>query len=566
MKSFSIFLGSLSILLISGLAAPDLRAATITVTETADSFDNTGCSLREAIQEMNTNGGYSSGCTETGPFGSDDTIVLTAQTYVLSVSGGVGEDDNAFGDLDVHVSLNITGAGSTQTAISASGFAQADLDRVMHIVELVNGTGGFTPSITVNISGLTIRDGDTETNSSGGGGGLAINFSQALVNLDDVTFDNNRCSGDGGGVANSNAVLVVDNSFFTGNSATSDAGALNNNTSGTTVVLNTTMEENFSPDDGGAIQNFGTMMVVNSTINNNTCVEEESEAIIAGPVFLQGDGGGISVGGGIFLMINSTVSNNEAGNRGGGIDVIGPSTNGDGPPASVALFNTTVAQNSVLSTGGFGGGICHNCEIQPQGLTSEVQLANSLIAENQAANFPDCAGDFASSGYNLATDDSGCNGLTATGDQTNVAAGIGPLQNNGGPTETHALLEGSLAIDRATPPGDGGCEAPNVQDFINSGGTIFLEVLTEDQRGLTRPVAVLDPAVAVCDIGAYEFQIAEPTPTPTATPLPPPGAQLLEGSGCSLNPFSAASSGAGLWLALGTIAGICGFRRRKSGE
>jgi hypothetical protein len=98
------------------------------------------------------------------------------------------------------------------------------------------------------------------------------------------------------------------------------------------------------------------------------------------------------------------------------------------------------------------------------------------VADNDVDN---CSGSVDSLGYNL-TDDTSC-GFTATGDLVVADAMLGPLQDNGGPTETHDLLPGSLAIDAG-----GSCPPP-----------------TTDQRGVVRPQGV------ACDIGAVEF-VPEP--------------------------------------------------------
>ncbi|HKY62209.1 MAG TPA: choice-of-anchor Q domain-containing protein [bacterium] len=563
MKLISRSLGSLSILLLSSWSLSSLQAATINVTDPNDAFGGGVCSLRNAIESIN-NGGDFGGCVDstTDGYGTNDTIALTAQTYVLSL-GTTNEDDNADGDLDISATVNIIGAGPDQTTVSGSGFPADEEDRVFHVVELINGSGGFTPSITVNIEGLTIRDGDGTFNNAAGAG-LAIEFSQAAVNLTDVIVTANECDCDGGGLYNNNGVLILNNTLVSANVASSDGGALDNDSTAMTVIQNSTLDGNFAPDDGGAIQNSGGFVLIsNSTISRNSCVEENSpELVIAGGSDFQGDGGGIINISGTMLLVNSTVSNNEAGFQGGGIFV--PSNVNGGGPSFVALFNVTVADNTVLSVDGFGGGLCHDCTILPGGTTgSEFELTNTLVASNDAANSPDCGGDYISNGYNLVGDIEACNGFTATGDQTGVAdAGIGPLQNNGGPTETHALLEGSPAIDRANDVE--GCQGPIVQDFINTGGTINLAVLDEDQRAFLRPVAVLDPALAICDIGAYEFQVPvpTPTPTPTATATPtPPFQGFIEGSGCSLNP-AAAPAAISLWLALGLAAGFLGLRKK----
>jgi hypothetical protein len=98
---------------------------------------------------------------------------------------------------------------------------------------------------------------------------------------------------------------------------------------------------------------------------------------------------------------------------------------------------------------------------------------------------------------------SGCNIVgDATGNLLGVDPLLGPLQNNGGPTLTHALLGGSPAIAAGNP---GGCRDQNGN------------LLTTDQRGFARPAA----GSPFCDIGAYEAgAAATPTPTPTVTAVP----------------------------------------------
>jgi hypothetical protein len=194
-----------------------------------------------------------------------------------------------------------------------------------------------------------------------------------------------------------------------------------------------------------------------------------------------------------MTITNSTVSGNVASGFGGGIR-----TNAD-----TSLDSVTIAGNT--SGLGSGGGI------EQTGGT--VTVKNTIIAGNsgQAGN-SDCAGTLTSQGHNLVQAvPAGC---TITGDAFGNLIGmdplLGPLQDNGGPTPTRALLPGSPAIDAGS---DTGC--PDT-----------------DQRGYSRPVDGDNNGPPVCDMGAFEAGGAPPTPTPTASPTPTPTEpppQLIQG-------------------------------------
>lgn len=180
-------------------------------------------------------------------------------------------------------------------------------------------------------------------------------------------------------------------------------------------------------------------------------------------------------------MTNSTISGNMAAADGGGIytDVGG----------SLTLTNVTIVGNTTESFDSGDGLFVSG---------SPADIKNTIIAANVDASgvAPDCAGPVNSLGHNLIEDTTGC---TISGDTTSNIIGqspnIGPLADNGGPTQTHALLPGSPALDA----GDNvGCPAT-------------------DQRGAARPQDADGDLSAVCDIGAYEAGTGEPTPTATAT-------------------------------------------------
>ena len=166
-------------------------------------------------------------------------------------------------------------------------------------------------------------------------------------------------------------------------------------------------------------------------------------------------------------------------------------TGSSGEGAAIYNYgNVAIINNSTLSgnTATYAGGIYN--------ASGSLKLQNSIVASN---GLPNCSGTVTSDGYNLSGDNT-CN-LTGSGDLTNANPLLGPLQNNGGTTQTMALLAGSPAVDAGNPSG-----CTDGQDNL----------LTTDQRGMPRP----DPEdKRGCDMGAYESQSNEtPTQTPTATP------------------------------------------------
>jgi hypothetical protein len=128
-------------------------------------------------------------------------------------------------------------------------------------------------------------------------------------------------------------------------------------------------------------------------------------------------------------------------------------------------------------------------------MNGEVRLHNTIIAGNSDPGYaPDCTGQtITSDGYNLIGTTTGCSFSQATGDivdQGVASAGLGALADNGGTTQTHALLSGSMAIDAGDPSGCTDASAV---------------LLTTDQTGGSRTIDGDMDGIPVCDIGAYEF-------------------------------------------------------------
>jgi CSLREA domain-containing protein len=419
-----------------------LAPAVLTVNTPQDETNpNDGSvSLREAIQAIN-NGSAGSDTDITnenpGPFGSNDTIQfapgLNGQTITLTQ-----------GELDITRSVAINGPGAGRLAVSGN-----------------HESGVFNISAaTVSLSGLTIANG----NSGFEGGGIAANASTLV--LTNCALTGNSAFDYGGGVWSQNTVaLTVTNCTFTANSALGEAGGGIFNDDGTMAVTNCTFSGNSAAEsEGGGISSDGTVAVTGCTFSGNSA----------------NYGGGIEENGDMMTVTNCTFSGNSStgGGDGGAILI------DFDPTAMLTVTNSTLTGNS---SSDLGGGIAVG--------SGTVAIANSIIAGNaSSASGPDVAGAVASRGYNLIGDPSGGSGFAAT-DQLGVNPLLGPLQDNGGPTPTMALLSGSPALNAGS----------NALAVDASGNP-----LATDQRGFGR---IVGPTV---DIGAFERQ---------APALTVPGAQ-----------------------------------------
>ena len=219
---------------------------------------------------------------------------------------------------------------------------------------------------------------------------------------------------------------------------------------------------------GGAMKNFGYTVMENCAVTGNS--------------IYSADGAGIYNGGKLWLT-NCTFSGNTNGYQNspaGGGAIFNTGTN-----ATLYMTDCTVVSNSAGAAG-------PGAAIQGSG-GATIYAQNCIIANNRSN---DVSGTLISQGHNLIRNTNGC---VLTGDVTGNLYGVdplvGPLQNNGGLTLTHALLAGSPAIDAGP---------ANAAPYF-------------DQRGVPRPSGAAD------DIGAFEYGAV-------------PGAALLSlkptGDGC----------------------------------
>jgi hypothetical protein len=438
----------------------------ITVTNTNDSGPG---SLRQALADAN----------------DGDTIQfdpsLNGQTITLTS-----------GELVVAGSVTVSGPGPSLLAVSRN--SQSSNFRILHI----------QPNHTVAISGLTISNGSL-INLSGAG----IFNDQSTVTITNCVISGNATdcppstAAGGGGVCNS-GVLSLINSTVTGNSTTGyfsygGGGILNN---GTLTINQCTIRNNQGDGYGGGIAgSAGSVVIQNSTISGNQ---------IFGLVHSDGDGAGLATcvpyisvcSGEGFIIRNSTISGNTA--LGGG------SFGGHGGAI-------------------YGGGTITNCTIsgntanhQPGGIyaITPVELTHTILNSNQ--NIVNVGTTVTSHGYNIGSDDGG-GFLTGPGDQINTDPLLGALQNNGGPTETHALLPGSLAIDAGdpnfTPPPDYDQRGPGFVRVFN--GRIDVGSFEVQPTPTPTATATFTPS-ATATATATATVTATPTATPTLTPRPSP--------------------------------------------
>ncbi|MBE3066571.1 MAG: hypothetical protein IMZ73_03930, partial [Chloroflexi bacterium] len=296
-KSWTVILTLLA-LTFSAVGVTPAHAATITVTAGATDLiaNNSSCSLREAI--INANNDNQSGSTDCLAGSGDDTITVPPGTYTLTIPG-INEEAAATGDLDITSNITINGAGAGSTIIQAGtlgvGGPPNGIDRVFRV-------DGSLTTVSVNISGVTVRNGKTSSGNHGGG------------------------------VANYLGTLTISKSTFSGNSAGGYGGGISNN--GTLIVTSSTFAGNSSMDGGGGILNMGTLTVTSSTFAGNTATR-----------IGVGYGGGMYNNSGTATMTNSLFTGNSATSGGGGI-FVGAGT--------VAIANSTLSVNSAYF---FGGGI-----------------------------------------------------------------------------------------------------------------------------------------------------------------------------------------------------------------
>jgi len=385
------------------------------------------------------------------------TIDSAASGDTIIFSSAINNSKILLSEGPLTISKNLVILGPDQDKLSISG---SNGWAVLNIV----------PAVTVFISGITITEGNLQPYENYDPHSGAI-YSQGNLTMELVSIKGNTA----GAIYNSGSltltkVNISDNVVYTGQYQ-GDAGAIYN--LGTALIKDCEISNNrglgtFLDAGTGGISNLGTMSIYNSSIHHNLSSGQYSSGA-----------GGIKNSGNLNI-VNSTVSSNSTSSRGGS-------------PAGIYNVNvlniehSTIAYNITNSMGGFarsgmysGGTLTvKNTIIALNGPEYLYQIAEEYQAYGELVNIDgEIHGTVNDLGYNFIGVNEGINLTAATNKIGYVTKPIkpllGPLQNNGGLTTTHALLEGSRCINNGK--------------FTNS--------TTYDQRGYlrTRP-----------DIGAYEF-------------------------------------------------------------
>ena len=464
---------------LKAVAAPSFATLFI-VTTTADHNDfscDSDCTLREAIQAANNTAG-------------DSVIIFDIPTTDSGYSNGVWTITLAA----ALPPLN-TSSGSSNFSINGPGADKLTIQRNPNYAPLISTPQfrifNLTTSGTVSISGMTITNGSTFSPTDYLGGGIQ-NYNAGVVNLTNCVLTNNNANrwfdnvGNqgpytyGGAIANRaggvinitsstiGSVPITANTSTSGNGANSGGGIYNSG-SGTINIIDSIIgggDFGNDADKGGGIYNDGIINVASTTFGHNSA----------------GSGGGI-YNNGILTITGSTFESNECTQDGGGIyntDTAAVSvsnstfylnfTSGEQSNYSAcggAIFNANAlsvgdSTFTLNHVGGYGSRIGGGGIFNESGATAAIKssiFSHNLIdtGAQTVVGGNDLYGSFTSRGFNLIGSTDGNTGFTARTDLTLAdpkfeldSNDVPNLKDNGGPTDTIALVCGSPVIDQGS--------------------------------------------------------------------------------------------------------------------
>jgi CSLREA domain-containing protein len=391
--------------------------------------------IRDAVFEDNEAASQGGAIANSGTMTLTTTSVNRAFAGTGPLCGVVGQGDG--GGIYSSGDLTITDGDISRTEATRSGgaiFTDGTLDIEGTLIRSTcRGSGG---GIAVAAGGrATVKTIDLQASAGGGdGGGVWVEEGGSASVVDSRI--GGTASRAGGGIANAGEVEVR-GTTVSGGRALDGAGIYS---SGALTVETSTIEQGSAREHGGGIFALGTTTIDASTISGNT-------ADFGGGLFLQGT----------VSVTNCTISANNATGSGGGAALWG---SGELQLTHCTLTRNTSAEASALLADTY------------------ATVSNTLLGGNTLG--PNCSVRLGLLGIGNLDEDGSC-GFSAAENLSGVSPELGPLLDNGGPTETHVLLADSPARNAAA----------------------VAVCLPTDQRGVVRPQESL------CDIGAVEMEPAD---------------------------------------------------------
>ncbi len=414
---------------------------------------------------------------------------------VAGTSGGaIYNDQNA----TLGVTTNSTLSNNSAQSLFGGGILNEGTLTVMNSTLEMNDAELLGGGISNAVGTTTLTNVMVMGNSSRDSGGGLYNLGSA-VTASNSTIGGNDAVNFGGGVLNEGQMTFT-NSVVSDNTAVSSGGGIFSVASATFDMTGGEVRANQAGDNGGGLWNEGEATLTLVAFTQNTATNSA---------------GGIGNLAGALTVTDSTISGSTAGNgaglgnfSGGTVEITGSTVSGNMAGAAgafgggmlndqgaVTITNSTLSGNSSADA---GGGISNNSALASVSLTNVTISANVANSGDAIFNFEGTVmavnsivdgscnnlGTIDSNGGNIESPGDTCRFGGGPGDQVNVAnVMLEPLSSTVGPTETHALGDGSPALEAG----------------LNASCPV------RDQRGVLRPFDWDGDGMAVCDVGAVEL-------------------------------------------------------------
>ena len=358
---------------------------------------------------------------------------------------GAGGTGGAGGAIDITGALTLTRVVLSFNAAGKGGLGgTGGTDSTVAYASGNGGLGGTGGAIAVSGGPLVISGGRFDGNHAGDGGDGGHGENGPSGAHPSAAGAQGGTGGRAGAVFMPGTATVTASTFVANAAGTGGAGG--NGGANSDDVAGAGGAGGAGGTTGALLSQFGDATLLNLTLVGNRAGNGGAGGVggsnlsANGAVGGAGGAGGMAgalrrQGSGTAYLTHGTVTGNAPGFGGAGGQGGAGSTTNAAPGAS----------GSAGVTGGVSDGSVTNA--------SFTQITNSIVASNTSAN---CAGGFADGGRNIAFGDGTCTGFTV------ADPALGPLQDNGGPGETRALLAGSPAIDQV--PAEGaGCPATDAR-------------------------------------------------------------------------------------------------------